>query len=213
MRHRTSKALYAYWNGMRGEGIAPRRFEIDPSRISALLPHTFILERLDAETFRYRLAGTRICDIFGTELRGTNFLDGWTAMDRLPLLRQLGALTGQGAVMVLYVKLASLGEESVECEVLLLPLIHTQGAIDRILGCFAPLASPGWLGETPITSKYLMTNELVWPARDARGVFSRAPAPTEPDVLKERTARIVRSERRRFRVVDGGLSNPEVDED
>jgi len=57
MRHPTSQALYAYWNEMRGERIAPQRLEIQPARIGAVLPDTFILERCDSRTFRYRLAG------------------------------------------------------------------------------------------------------------------------------------------------------------
>jgi hypothetical protein len=212
MKHRTNKALFAYWNSVRAERIAPQRFEIDPSRISAILPHTFILERIDAETFRYRLAGTRMCEIFGCELRGTNFLDGWAAMDRLPLLRQFSVLASQGAVMVLDVKLAIVGEESVACEVLLLPLLHTRGTIDRILGSFSPLETPPWLAATPVSAKYLIANELIWPSHDPRAVLTRAPAALEPDVLRQRTARVVRSERRQFRVVEGGRSGSEIDE-
>ena len=96
MKHNTSKALFAYWDSVRGHRMAPQRFEIDPSKISAILPYTFILERRDAETFSFRLAGTRMCDVFGYELRGTNFLDGWETIDRLPLLRQFSTLTRQG---------------------------------------------------------------------------------------------------------------------
>ena len=28
--------------------------------------------------YQYRLAGTRLCELFGSELRGNNFLDGWS---------------------------------------------------------------------------------------------------------------------------------------
>ena len=34
-------------------------------------------------TYQYRLAGTRLCELFGSELRGRNFLDGWSDGDRL----------------------------------------------------------------------------------------------------------------------------------
>ncbi len=212
MKHKTSKSLYAYWNSVRADRVAPQRFDIDPAGISALLPYTFILERLDAENFRYRLAGTRICDIFGSELRGTNFLDGWAAMDRLPLLRQFSILTGQGAAIIMHLKLATFGEASVECEALLLPLLHTRGTIDRILGSFSPLAEPSWLGDSPAMSKYLIANELVWPSRDPRLAIQRAPAPVEPDIFRAREARIVRSDRRQFRVFDGGLARTDVEE-
>ncbi len=107
MKHKTSSALFGYWDSVRGHRMAPQRFEIDPSKISALLPYTFILERRDAETFSFRLAGTRMCDIFGHELRGTNFLDGWETIDRLPLLRQFSSLTRQGTVGIVYIEMAA----------------------------------------------------------------------------------------------------------
>ena len=87
MKQKTSQILFAYWNEVRGSRVAPRRFEIEPSRISEILPETFILERLDRETYRFRLAGTRICEEFGQELRGTNFLDGWLDDGCIVLLR------------------------------------------------------------------------------------------------------------------------------
>ena len=78
LKHKTSEALFSYWNKVRGNRTTPRRFEIEPGKIAAILPSTFILERIDAETYRFRLAGTHVCDMFGVELRGTNFLDGWS---------------------------------------------------------------------------------------------------------------------------------------
>ena len=62
MKQSTIQVLFGYWNEVRGERLAPRRFEIEPARIATILPETFILERLDSETFPYRLAGTKICD-------------------------------------------------------------------------------------------------------------------------------------------------------
>jgi hypothetical protein len=216
MKHKTSRALFAYWDSVRAERIAPQRFEIDPSRISALLPYTFILEHIDSETLRYRLAGTRICEIFGTELRGTNFLDGWTLKDRVSLLRQVSVMSNQGAVLNLYVKLGAFDADTVECEVLLLPLMHSTRTISRVLGALSPLSTPAWLAERPIRSKAIIANELVWPSRDPRSTITRIPGerPSDdraPDVLRERPARIVRSQRRQFRVVDGGRSGSEYD--
>jgi hypothetical protein len=152
-----------------------------------------------------------MCDIFGQELRGTNFLDGWMTIDRLPLLRQFSTLTRQASVGVVHIEVAAIAEEAIECEVLLLPLRHTRDAIDRVLGSFSTLQSPGWLGEKPIVSKRVLANELVWPTRDALATLSREPAEQPVTEPMSRTARIVRSERRQFRVFDGGLNRPDCD--
>jgi len=101
MKQRTIQTLYAYWSDLRGERIAPRRLEIEPSRIGSILAETFMLERVDSATYNYRLAGTRLCEIFGVELRGTNILAGWTASDRAAIADNLTSTCEQGAVTLL----------------------------------------------------------------------------------------------------------------
>ena len=90
MQQRTLQTLYGYWNEVRAGRLAPQRLEIEPSRIAGILSETFMLERIDAGSYQYRLAGTRLCEMFGSELRGRNFLDGWSEADRQVLARDLG---------------------------------------------------------------------------------------------------------------------------
>ena len=88
---------------------------------------------------------------------------------------------------------------------LLLPLRHTGETIDRVLGLFSSARPAAWLGELPLATKRLIANELIWPA-GAPTVDERAPCvATSPCCLPSRHARIVRSERRQFRVFEGGL--------
>ena len=142
MRHKTSETLFAYWNGVRGEHLAPRQFQIEPAKISGILSSTFMLERLGPATYRYRLAGTTVCNMFGAELRGTNFLDGWPPEDHLSLMRRLSVLSGRGAVELIHLEAAPAGRPSVAFELLLLPLRHTGEAIDRVPGLLRRTGSP-----------------------------------------------------------------------
>ena len=210
LKHKTSETLFAYWNKVRGNRATPRRFEIEPARIAAILPSTFILERVDAEVYRFRLAGTRVCDMFGVELRGTNFLDGWSATDRLSLVRHFAALAKQGAVETIHMEAAPVARASTPFEVLLLPLRHTDQIIDRVLGAFSPLDPPHWLGELPLAAKRIIAHELVWPA-GAPTFESERVRGDVPVLLPSRHARIVRSERRQFRVFEGGLGRDDAD--
>src|SRR5262245_11941997 len=98
MQHRTIQSLYLYWNELRAGRIAPGRLEIEPSRISSVLAETFMLERTEAGDYCYRLAGTRLCEIFGRELRETNLLSGWGDADRATLRRSLATTCERGAV-------------------------------------------------------------------------------------------------------------------
>jgi hypothetical protein len=206
MRHPTSQALYAYWNEMRGERIAPQRLEIQPARIGAVLPDTFILERCDSRTFRYRLAGTRVCARFGMELRSLNFLDRWSAGDRAMLEEHLSAITESGRAGVFTGEALAGIKPAATFEIVILPLVHTGNAIDRFLCAISLFDEPAWLAREPISRIRLVAAEAVWPRGQPQrpAVSSGSQDPLLPHV---RNARIVRQDRRQFRVYDGGLSS------
>lgn len=210
-KHKTSEVLFAYWDKVRGDRATPRRFEIDPGKIATILPSTFILERLDADHFRFRLAGTQVCDAFGSELRGTNFLAGWTPGDRASLVRHLSALTKQGAVETVHMEAAPMARPSTPFEMILLPLRHSGELIDRVLGAFSPLEAPQWLGELPLTCKRIISQELLWPAGFQNAAPGEQNNPSVPVLLPAEHARVVRSERRQFRVFEGGLGRSSND--
>jgi hypothetical protein len=204
MKQRTLQILYAYWDGLRAGRVAPLRLEIDPSRIGSILPEIFLLERVDAATYCYRLAGTRLCEMFGSELRGTNLLDDWTAVDRAELERDLTLTCEQGAATHLVMEASAGSSRRVQLEALLLPLIHAGNAIERVLGAVSAIASPHWLGHDRLVAKRLVSHDLIWP--DGRPSYraglpstqTASPAPAGPP------PGLVRGDRRAFRVLDGG---------
>lgn len=208
MKHKTSQTLYAYWNDVRNGRPAPRRFDIEPARIGPALPDTFILEHLGPGEYRFRLAGTKITERFGDGIRGSNILDGWGAADRERLDRALIDVTERGSVQSILFEACPPGGTPIEFELILLPLVHTRGAIDRILGSIAPVGEPEWHVKAPFTEKKLIDTECIWP--DGRPQQSPTSidrqSPFHPQI---RNARIVRQDRRQFRVYDGGLDKPD----
>jgi hypothetical protein len=204
MKETVSQALYAYWNGLRGDRAAPKRFEIEPSCIAGHLPDTFILERTDAATLRFRLAGTRICEAFGTEFRGVNLFQLFDDEDIRLLQRQIAPVMSHGAVAVFEFCADSGSGLSASFELVVLPLTHMRDTVDRFLGCIVPLNKPKWLGTVPLMRRKLTSHELVWPDGRPR-TFETAQRQT-PFLPAVREAKIVRSERRQFRVYQGGLS-------
>ena len=73
MKQEGSLALFHYWNRLRGDRPAPKRTDIEPADIKTLLGDTFILERDTRGEAIFRLAGTRLCAIYGRELKGFAF--------------------------------------------------------------------------------------------------------------------------------------------
>jgi hypothetical protein len=72
-------AILNYWNAKRGARLAPPRSAIDPSDFVEALPRVKLVDVLrgpdGALDFRFRLAGTAIGNILGTELTRLRPLD------------------------------------------------------------------------------------------------------------------------------------------
>lgn len=205
MRQRTSQILFNYWNEVRAGRMAPRRFEIEPSRITAILAETFILEREAAACYRFRLAGTRICDQFSQELRGRDLLDVVAPIDRLTLEDRLSVIARHGAVGLFEFETRT-GERSGRCEMLVLPLTDARDMVTRFLGAMSPMAADAWLGTGAMSLRSMVRNELIWPDGRPyplieRGGLKPVFRPTLP------TSRVVKANQREFRVFDGGLAD------
>ncbi|MEZ5842177.1 MAG: PAS domain-containing protein [Hyphomicrobiaceae bacterium] len=212
MRQKTSQTLFAYWNEVRAGRIAPRRLDIEPARIAEVLPDALILERVDFETYRFRLAGTRLCEHLGTDTRGRNLFDLFAdEQDRITLERQCAAICKQGAVGVFTLIAEYRGGARASYEMVLHPLLHTSQTIDRLLGVMTPLADPSAQPPDPPEAWRLAGHALIWPDGRPFQIAGAMGATQSPFADHIRRARIVRSDRRQFRVYDGGLAKPRDD--
>lgn len=166
----TTKYLYEYWNELRGKRIAPNRKELDPSVLKDVLPNLFLLDRLDKETYNFRLAGTKTCDIFGQELRDKNFLDLWNGNDKDSFMSLLETLTEQGAAIVCGLKGVSNDKqkgtmvETVSFEFLALPLFHAHSNhCSSVIGSFGFDADVDRRFLLPIHNIEMVSLRVIWP--------------------------------------------------
>lgn len=211
MKHKTTHTLYSYWNEIRGQRVAPNRFEIEPSRIAAILPDTFILDCSEPRSYRFRLAGTRMSSLLGRDIRDTGFLDLFHSSDHGTLAQVLRHAIDLAPATLLTMVPASAAttdearHHTMQIEILLLPLFHTANAVTRMLGCAVPL-EPLIVGRSAFCGpQTLAHHETIWPDGRPHAVLEtmHRQAPFAPE---HRGSRIVASDRRRFRVFDGGKS-------
>jgi hypothetical protein len=173
VKHSSSRALYAYWNELRGSRAAPDRGEIEPGAIRGALGDSFILS-FEPAGHCFRLAGTRICALFGRELKGDAFDALWSESDR-PAARDFLDITTNEIAGIVAGVVGRTGEDaSVDLELLLLPLRHRGSSRARQIGVLAPLTVPFWLGATPVTSLSLKSHRHVGPALDTAPPFVSA---------------------------------------
>jgi hypothetical protein len=206
MKQKSPNTLYGYWNELRAGRIAPRRLEVEPSRIAGILSETFMLERINASDYQYRLAGTRLCELFGAELRCSNFLTGWQDADQVLLAHNLALICEQGAVIALEIETTAAPRHALEFEAILLPLVHAGNSINRIIGAMS-LTSPMPIGvsEQP-QRRRLRRQEVIWPDGRPRAMLERGSSapfqapPAAPGLPPQK------GERPQLRVLDGGRS-------
>jgi hypothetical protein len=150
MKHAASRELYAYWEEKRGTRPAPERAEIEPGAIRGALSDTFILAVDRHAGHPVRLAGTRMCALFGREIKGESFLDLWSTGSRPIIASLLAILAEECTGTVAGVSAQNAAGDPVDLELLLLPLGTRRPAFARTIGVLAPLDVPPWLGATPI---------------------------------------------------------------
>src|SRR5258706_3902556 len=161
MKHRNSHFAVGYWSRIRHGRAAPDQADIDPKVLKRLLPFVFLLDARPDGTFVHRLAGTALCERYGGELRGRNFLGHWDADSRA----RLTALLHQALAQKLPASLISVGATEdcrmLETETVLMPLTFGGEAPQRFLGVAQVLTDVSALAGRPITFERLVSSKLI----------------------------------------------------
>jgi len=148
MKHPSNCELYDYWNERRGIRLAPERADIEPSAIRQVLGDTFVLATDAIGHYPFRLAGTRLCALFGRELKTESFVKLWDRSGQTTM-RELLAVVMEEKTGVVASVTGSTADDSilaVNMELLLLPLSHENRSEARVIGALAPMSAPYWLG-------------------------------------------------------------------
>ena len=153
MKHPSSREFFAYWDEKRGDARAPDRSEIEPGALRGLLGDIFVLAYDSAAGYPFRVAGTRVCALFGRDMKDRSFsalfsrecrheIDEIVAVvgdEMLPVIAGLTAKTPRGMTTHL--------------ELLLLPFSTRAHAPISLSGLLAPFEThDGVLGELSLTS-------------------------------------------------------------
>ena len=167
MKHSSTREVFAHWNERRGARLEPERGEIEPAAMRKSLGDAFILGLEPGAEPRFRLAGTRVCALFGRELRSEPISALWQETHRSSIRRVLALLIEEATGVVAGARGRTCETFSTDLELLLLPLSHRGKRGQRILGVLAPLSAPFWLGSSRIESLSLGSFRHVGAAVDA----------------------------------------------
>lgn len=161
MKHSSNRMLFAHWEDRRRQRPAPERGEIEPGAIKSALADTFILSYNPLQNHPFRLAGTRLCALFGRELKGSSFIDLWDVPKRGHLGDLAAIVADESVGVVAGVVGWTVEGYSLDLELLLLPLRHGGHTHARLIGALAPLKVPAWVGARPIESLGISSHRYV----------------------------------------------------
>jgi|SRR4051812_31668682 hypothetical protein len=175
MKHRNSHFAVGYWSRLRNGRDTPDQADVDPRALKRLLPFVFLLDGRSG-TFTYRLAGTTLCERYGGELRGRDFLHPWDADSRKHLTELLRRSLKMRLPLCVTSAAATSDCRVVEIETVLMPLTFGEPEPERFLGV-AQLLSDGLpLAGKPINFERLVASKLVHEDEP----FTHAPRPPSP---------------------------------
>jgi hypothetical protein len=187
MKHRNNHFAVGYWSLIRRGRPAPDQSDVDPKALKRLLPFVFLLDTRHS-CFVYRLAGTTLCERYGGELRGRDFLAQWDRESRT----KLPALLKEALAESTPICLTSVGTTAdcrmIEIETVLMP-VTSAGVRERFLGVAQVMTDASPLIGRSIAFEKLVASDLV---READCVVIE---PSPPPVAPQRPPRRSRTAR------------------
>ena len=166
MKQASSRELFDYWAARRGKRAAPERGEIEPSAIRRALGDVFILEFNRRAGHPFRFVGTRVCALFGRELKNEPFLNLWDEETRAQLAQLLFVVADEVSGAVAGVKGRTGEGWAQDLELVLLPLTQHGDTHARMIGALTPFNAPLCLGVSRLGALTLGNVRYLDPAQE-----------------------------------------------
>src|SRR6478735_61956 len=157
-------SLKSYWERLRAGRVAPYRAEIDPRQFESALENMFIIEKLAPDNMRIRLAGMKICEMMGMEVRGMQPGFLIEESDRVRFDRLLNVVMNEPAVVELRLT-APNRNGTYRATMLMMPLRSDFGDINRVIGC---TSGEGDLFAPPLS--FAIEDVAVTPVEPSQGI-------------------------------------------
>lgn len=191
--HPGSRTLFRHWEMCRAENACPTREDFTFGPIQNVMPDMVVIERdYLRNSFKFRLAGSRVCNLYVRNLTGANVLSGWDNFESDVISRHLMTVINQKQPAVLRMRLTTDHQQVVAVELLALPVLAGPNQRVQIIGGIFPFRESHTLGHSQIASQELVSGRVIWTEHgdggnaDLSGI-SGARQPQRP-----------------FRVIDGG---------
>jgi hypothetical protein len=141
MKHPSIRAFFAYWDEKRAGARAPDRSELEPGAVRELLGDIFVLSYDTAGGYPFRVAGTRVCALLGSDLRDRSFSALFSRDGRREIEEIITVVAEEMLPAVAGITATSQDGSQMHLELLLLPFSARAHAPISLTGLLAPFES------------------------------------------------------------------------
>jgi hypothetical protein len=137
--HPGTRALFRFWEKIRGENAAPGRDDLDLKQISDIVPNLLMLERdYLHQTYKWRLAGSQTSLLYRQPLTNTNALAGWSGFERNTMKHLLDSVVTSLQPCLFRIRLITDTDQAISAELLGLPVRARNGMRFHVFGGVFP---------------------------------------------------------------------------
>ena len=161
--HPGSRRLFSHWETLRAERAYPTREEFTFDAVKDLMPDMIVLDRdYLRNSYKFRLAGTRVCRLFGETLTGKDVLFGWDHFESDVIAKHLGLALSEYQPALIRMRLKTDTGQVVAGELIALP-VQTRGSnrIQLMGGIFA-FRDVNAIGHAAILGRELISGRMIW---------------------------------------------------
>jgi hypothetical protein len=158
--HPGSRALFRYWESIRGERAAPVRGDLDLKKIREYVPWLYIAEAHGAG-YRWRLTGGKVCEMWRRELTGTAMFAGWERFERDTAKRLFDGVTQALQPCAIRFRLMTSLGQPIGTEIIGLPLLARDGTV-HVFGAVMPFRDPTGFGYDRIATVEIASARTIW---------------------------------------------------
>ncbi|MBL8905326.1 MAG: PAS domain-containing protein [Rhizobiales bacterium] len=160
--HPGSRAIFRHWEAIRGESPAPDRDDLDLRQLGQFVSWLFIMERSPRTGgYVWRLAGSKVCELWRRELTGSEVLTGWDRFEFETIQRLLNGVSKNLQPCTLRLRLTTSLGRIIDVEVIALPMRARDGSI-HVFGGVLPFRDAEALGHERIASIDLSSARTIW---------------------------------------------------
>lgn len=161
--HPGSRKLFAHWEMIRGEQACPAREEFAFGPIKELLPDMVLIERgASGNGYRFRLAGSNVCALFGRNLTASDVLLGWDAFEASILASHFDMAFTDGQPLLARMRLVTDTGLTLAAELVAMPIQARNSRQIQLIGGLFSFRELKNSNHRSIHARELLSARAVW---------------------------------------------------